>query len=39
MISTKTDSEIKLMRYAGKVAYDLLELMETIIKPGVQLSI
>lgn len=35
MISTKTDSEIKLMRYAGKVAYDLLELMETIIKPGV----
>ena len=35
MISTKSEKELELMRYAGKVAYDLLELMEKEIKPGV----
>lgn len=35
MVSTKTESEIKLMEYAGKVAYDLLNYMEGIIKPGI----
>ena len=28
MVSTKTESEISLMSYAGKVCYELLELME-----------
>ena len=35
MVSTKTESEISLMSYAGKVCFDLLELMETVIKPGI----
>lgn len=35
MVSTKTESEINLMSYAGKVAYELLELMSKEIKPGV----
>ena len=35
MVSTKTESEINLMSYAGKVAYGLLELMSKEIKPGV----
>jgi methionyl aminopeptidase len=35
MVSTKTESEINLMSYAGKVAYELLELMAKEIKPGV----
>lgn len=35
MISTKTESEIMLMSYAGKVCFELLELMEDKVKPGV----
>lgn len=35
MISTKTESEISLMSYAGKVCFELLELIEKTIKPGV----
>ena len=35
MISIKTEEEISLMSYAGKVCYELLELMEEKIKPGV----
>ena len=32
MISTKNDEEIRLMEYAGKVCYELLEAMEGFIK-------
>lgn len=35
MISTKNEEEISLMSYAGQVCYDLLEYMESVIKPGV----
>ena len=35
MVSTKTESELSLMRYAGKVAYETLNLMETLIHEGV----
>lgn len=35
MISTKTEYEISLMRYAGNVAYELLNLLEDVIKEGV----
>ena len=35
MVSTKTESEISLMSYAGKVCYELLELMETKVKAGI----
>lgn len=35
MVSTKTESEIELMSYAGKVAYDLLNLLGDEIKAGV----
>jgi len=35
MISTKNDEEIRLMEYAGKVCYELLEAMEGFIKAGV----
>lgn len=35
MVSTKTEEEIKLMSYAGKVAFELLEYMEEVIKPGI----
>lgn len=35
MISTKTESEISLMSYAGSVCYELLELMEDKIRPGI----
>lgn len=35
MVSTKTESELSLMRYAGKVAYETLNLMESLIHEGV----
>ncbi len=35
MVGIKTEEEIELMSYAGKVCYELLELMETEIKPGI----
>ena len=35
MVSTKTEEELELMAYAGKVLYDLLNHMETVIKPGI----
>lgn len=35
MVSTKTKSEIELMEVAGKVAYDLLQHFENLIKPGI----
>lgn len=35
MISKKNDEEIRLMEYAGKVCYDLLEAMEGFIVKGV----
>jgi len=35
MINEKTENEISLMSYAGKVCYDLLNLMETEVKAGV----
>jgi methionyl aminopeptidase len=35
MINTKTESEISLMSYAGKVAFELLNELESKIKPGV----
>lgn len=35
MIIKKNKEEIELMRYAGKVAYELLNELENIIKPGV----
>lgn len=31
----KSAEEIKLMRVAGKVVYEVLELMETMVKPGI----
>lgn len=36
MVSTKTEEEIKLMSYAGKVCYDLLNAIESKIVPGVR---
>ena len=35
MVSIKTKEQIEFMAYAGKVAYDLLNLYEKMIKPGV----
>ncbi len=35
MVSIKTKEEVELMNYAGKVCYDLLELMNDYIKPGI----
>lgn len=35
MVNTKTNDEINLMSYAGKVCYDLLNELENIIKPGI----
>lgn len=35
MVSIKTEKEINLMSYAGQVCYDLLELMETKVVPGI----
>lgn len=35
MITIKTLEEINLMRYAGKVAYEVLEMLEDMIKVGV----
>lgn len=35
MIDTKTEEEIELMSYAGKVCFDLLNELENIIKPGI----
>lgn len=35
MINTKKEREINLMSYAGSVCYELLELMEEKVKPGV----
>lgn len=35
MINTKSEEEINLMSYAGKVCYDLLEYMEDKVKSGV----
>lgn len=38
MIIIKTSEEIELMRYAGKVAYEVLEILEDMIKEGVTTS-
>lgn len=35
MTSRKTEEELSYMKYAGKVTYELLELMETEVKVGV----
>ena len=35
MISIKSEQEIKYMRVAGKIAYDLLMSLKDIIKPGI----
>lgn len=35
MISIKTKDEIAYMEKAGKIAYDLLEYLENVIKPGI----
>lgn len=35
MVNTKTKEEIALMKKAGKIAYDLLEYMEGIIRVGI----
>lgn len=35
MISIKNEKEIEVMSYAGKVAFELLNELETIIKPGI----
>ena len=36
MISIKTEKEIELMAHAGEVAYQLLNELENIIKPGIK---
>ncbi len=35
MVSIKTEEQIKNMEYAGKVCYDLLEHMESVVKQGI----
>jgi methionyl aminopeptidase len=38
MITIKTEEEINLMRYAGRVAYEVLEMLEDMIKVGITTS-